>query len=324
MKEFTTTTGGSIPLFSSARRDSSGDHPTLGADEARASSATALPRCVVFNADDFGASDATNAAILRAHREGALTTTSLMVNEPAAASATALAREAPALGVGLHVVLSDGRAALPHARIPHLADPSGRFRADPARAGIAAFFSRSARREVAAEVAEQFARFDAASLPLSHVDGHQHLHLHPVIWDAVVAECAARAVRVVRIPCEEFLPAGHARVAGRRAEWLFFRALRGRCRRSLARHGLREMDRVYGHLETGQMTEEYVVGLLGRLRGQTNEVYFHPGTPHARPLPDTPDMDVELAALLSPAVRQRIAALGLRLTTFAALPTVEG
>ena len=77
------------------------------------------------------------------------------------------------------------------------------------------------------------------------------------------------------------------------------------------------MDRVYGHLETGNMTAEYVLGLLGRLEGRTNEVYFHPGTRHARPLEGSTDMDVELHALLDTRVKERIRSLGLCLTTFA-------
>jgi chitin disaccharide deacetylase len=58
---------------------------------------------LVVNADDFGASSGINRGILEAHRQGILTSTSLMVNMPAAAEAVVLSREAPDLGVGLHV-----------------------------------------------------------------------------------------------------------------------------------------------------------------------------------------------------------------------------
>ena len=273
-------------------------------------------KAVIFNADDFGASETINAAVLRAHTEGVLTSASLMVNEPAADLACSLARESPSLAVGLHLALSNGRPALPPTEIPHLANAAGRFREEPARAGIFYFFSRAARREIRREVDAQFARFAALGLPWSHVDGHQHLQLHPIIWDAMVRQCEAFGVRRVRIPFEEFLPRSPGRAVGRRIEWAFFRALRRRCLRTIEGRGFTFTDRVYGHLETGRMTEEYVVDLLGRLKGRTNEIYLHPGTAHAAPLADRPDMDVELHALLSPRVRARLEELCLRLATF--------
>ena len=66
---------------------------------------------VVLNADDFGRSTSINAAVLRAHEQGVLTSASLMVAEAAADEAVAIARSHPDLAVGLHVVVVAGRAA---------------------------------------------------------------------------------------------------------------------------------------------------------------------------------------------------------------------
>ena len=55
-------------------------------------------RRLIVNADDFGRSSSINQAVIRAHREGILTTASLMVNEPAADEAVALARANPLFG----------------------------------------------------------------------------------------------------------------------------------------------------------------------------------------------------------------------------------
>ena len=71
----------------------------------------ATPRRLIVNADDFGRSAAINQAVIRAHREGILTTASLMVNEPAFEEAVALARANPKLGVGLHLTLLCGHSA---------------------------------------------------------------------------------------------------------------------------------------------------------------------------------------------------------------------
>src|SRR5690242_9856069 len=64
-------------------------------------------RRLVVNADDFGLSPAVNLGILRAHAEGIVTSTSLMVRQPAAEAAAEDARTVPALSVGLHVDLAE-------------------------------------------------------------------------------------------------------------------------------------------------------------------------------------------------------------------------
>jgi predicted glycoside hydrolase/deacetylase ChbG (UPF0249 family) len=63
---------------------------------------------LIVNADDFGYSPGVTRGILEAHERGIVTSTSLMVDEPAAEEAVELARDAPRLGLGLHAVLGDG------------------------------------------------------------------------------------------------------------------------------------------------------------------------------------------------------------------------
>lgn len=262
---------------------------------------------LILNADDLGASDAVNAAVRRAHIEGILRSASLMVAERAASDAVELARELPSLDVGLHVALSCGRPASPPGEIRALVGPDGRFPDDPARSGLRAFFDPSARAQVRREVRAQFDAYEKTGLPCSHVDGHQHLHLHPVIWDAVVCECSRLGARWIRVPFEPFRPQSPGRTAARRMEWLFFRALRPRCLRSARRAGLRVADRVHGHLETGRMTADYVAGLIRQIECAVTEIYFHPGA--------APD-DVDLRTLLDPGVRAEAERRDLRLTGF--------
>lgn len=60
------------------------------------------PRRLIVNADDFGLTDGVTRGIARAHRDGIVTSTSLMVDAPGAATAARLARELPGLDIGLH------------------------------------------------------------------------------------------------------------------------------------------------------------------------------------------------------------------------------
>jgi predicted glycoside hydrolase/deacetylase ChbG (UPF0249 family) len=64
-------------------------------------------RRLIVNADDFGISEEVNAGIIAAHRNGVVTSASLMVRWTAAADAAVLARHNPRLSLGLHVDLGE-------------------------------------------------------------------------------------------------------------------------------------------------------------------------------------------------------------------------
>jgi hopanoid biosynthesis associated protein HpnK len=283
-----------------------------------------LVRCLIINSDDFGYSSEVNAAVLRAHREGILTSASLMVAEAGFAEAVELARRTPTLGVGLHVAVSYDHALLPQRSIPHLVDAEGRFGVDPLRVGLRYAFSPAAKGELRREMEAQFERFAQTGLPWSHVDGHQHMHLHPVVWDHLLELCDLYGIYRVRIPYEELQ--AHFRAGGdgwslNTAASLFLRVQRRRCLRTLRRRAasgkpaIFHCDRVYGQLQTGNMHAEYLLRLLPRLTGQTVEIYFHPGAPHARLLPPSQQQngvrDVELQALLAPEVQALLERLNL-------------
>ncbi len=139
------------------------------------------PRSLVVTADDFGLSREVNDAVEIAHRDGILTSASLMVAEPWCADAVARARRWPGLRIGLHVTLVEGRAVSAPSEIPDLLCPNGRLRADLARYGAAIFVSPRVKRQVEQEIRAQFEAFAATGLPLDHVNAHKHYHLHPTV-----------------------------------------------------------------------------------------------------------------------------------------------
>lgn len=255
-------------------------------------------RRLIVTADDFGASPAVNAAVERAHRDGILTAASLMVAGDAAGDAVARAKKMPTLGVGLHVVLVEGRPMLPPDRVPALVDADGNFRTDMARMGIAIFASPAARRQLNAEVEAQFAAFVATGLPLDHVNAHKHYHLHPTIAGTLLKVGRRYGMKAVRAPIEPVAPirAVDGTPGGARIETIWARLVRTRMRRA----GMTVPDQVFGLAWSGAMTTERVRGLIDRLPPGLTELYTHPATgpyPGSAPGYDYPG---ELAALTDP------------------------
>jgi chitin disaccharide deacetylase len=262
---------------------------------------TETARRIIVNADDFGWSHSINQAVIRAHREGILTTASLMVNGQAAEEAVALAHRHPTLGVGLHLTLVCGTSTLPPDALPGLVDSQGRFSDDPVRTGIRYFFRPQLRDELRRELAAQFARFHATGLPLDHVNGHLHFHLHPTVFGLLMEQAEhwnVRHLRLTRDPLASSLRLSRGRLVYRLTHALAFGWLARRARPVLARRKIRHSDRVYGLLQNGRVDEAYVEKLLGRLPPGDSELYSHPSLDEFRR---------EFEALISPRVREIVA-----------------
>ena len=234
--------------------------------------------------------------------------------------AIALAREAPTLAVGLHVVVAGGRAVLSPEQIPHIVDSSGTLGDDPLRAGLHYFFSRTARKELARELEAQFDRFAATGLSLSHVDSHLHMHLHPTVFELLLPLAVRYGARGLRLPRDDlWLALGHdQRHAGLKALWaITFGLLGRRCQTQLGGNHLNVAERVYGLMQTGHMHTDYVANLLRRLRVPTAELYFHPSTVYEGKANGPNPGD--LATLLSPTIRLIIQEQDLCLATYSTL-----
>jgi hopanoid biosynthesis associated protein HpnK len=280
-------------------------------------------RLIVVNADDFGRSSDVNAAVVRGHREGLISSASLMVTGDAFEEAVALARQNPRLGVGLHLVLSDGRAVLPAADIPHLVRPDGRFLVDPMVAGWHYFLGHHVRAELGWEVAAQFARFAATGLTLSHVDGHQHLHAHPAVFRTVLALAEEHRAVGVRIPHDDLSLALRfsRKHAARNLSWsAIWVGLSAWCRAQLHGRRLISPPRTYGFFQTGEVTSRYLQYMAARIHGPA-ELYLHP-TLGARLDPLGPNFE-EFAAVSDPAAMEAFSQVGLEPVTYAQLAHPE-
>ena len=280
---------------------------------------TEQPRLII-NADDFGMSEGINRGILAAFRAGALRSTSIMVGMPAFEDAVRVAQAAgDGLGVGLHFTLTIGR---PLTDAPTLVDESGEF-LKPDALLARAVFGNIAEAEVAAECIAQIARARDAGIRLTHLDGHHHAHLGPgAIARAVRRVVEAERIPAVRRPLEPlFSEYGTANWWHRLPERLLVGVL---TQMSDPRNwGVRTTDLFLGHGLLGQSRfGDLLVRALDTLPIGTTELMVHPGYVDG-PLPGndpyTTQREVELEALLSPDVVERLRAGRICLTHFGEL-----
>jgi hopanoid biosynthesis associated protein HpnK len=272
-----------------------------------------LPRRLIVNADDFGLSSSVNEAVIRAHRDGILTTASLMVNEPGFDEAVKLAKENPRLGVGLHLTLLCGKSALPPEKIPGLVNALGRFGNNPVMVGFQYFSKPQLHGQLRAEIHAQFEKFHATGLAPDHVNGHLHLHLHPAVFKILMEDSEHLGIRHLRLT-RDCLSRSRKMSRG---HWFYrishaaiFEMLSGRARKILAAKKIRHAQVTFGLLQNARVDEEYILKLLPELPPGDSELYSHPSLG---------EFKHEFDALVSPRVKEQIKKLGIRLIRYSDL-----
>lgn len=277
---------------------------------------------LIINADDFGLSHGANKAIIKAWQEGVLTSASLMVGGKAFDEAVELAKANPGLQAGLHLTLVHGCSVLPPSEIPGLVDSEGNFTDNPVLAGMRYFFLKELKKQLQMEIEAQIVRVKDAGIPLSHIDGHLNIHMQPAVF-AILMELAPRygirSFRLTRESLSDNLAVDRERKLGKALDAFIFSRLAAHCGPRLDKLGVFHAQEVKGLLNSGRMTEGYLLRALERVREGVTEIYLHPGClpceEITRRMPDY-SHEAELAALTSPKVKEKLAKLGIVLRNY--------
>jgi chitin disaccharide deacetylase len=252
-----------------------------------------LARLLIVNADDFGRSKGVNLGIVRAHREGIVTSTTLMTNAPGTSHAATLATITPSLDIGVHLVLTYQKPLLNPSRIRSLVREDGSFWRP------SELLARSIdQNEALMEYRAQFARArELLGREPTHIDTHHWVHDHPALsW--AVAELAL-----------ETHAAARTHTPAQRDE---YRA-----------KGVRTTDhftREFQH--PGHIGLDDLLGLLARLEDGTTELMCHPGEPDPELIATSAyarERPLELAVLTDARVRDTLERERITMTTFAEL-----
>jgi chitin disaccharide deacetylase len=246
------------------------------------------PKRLIVNADELGRTASINEGILRAHREGIVTSATLIVSYPAAGEVRRLSAQAPQMGIGLHVQLTGGQSVSPPEKIPSLVNAAGAL---PERAeGLSA----ASDGDVLAEVRAQLRRFrDIMGRDPTHFDSHHHAHRIPAVLEALLT-----------LSWETGLPVRAASPAvGER----------------LRREGIKTTDRLVDGFAGDAATEEALLRVLKDVGAGSTELMCHPDRVDTELRSGHSYVDRELAVLASPVLRHTLQATGVRLIHFGQL-----
>ncbi len=256
-----------------------------------------MSKYLIVNADDFNLTDGVTRGIVDGHRNGIITSTTVMVNLPGLARSRDLARQVPALGLGLHINLTLGAPVVSPAAVPSLVDPSGRFVRDRERVGEVGTPA-----EIRAEAAAQAKRFvEVFGRRPTHIDTHYHMHRLPRVFGAVLDVAADFGVPVRAVTPE------------------MARRIRGR--------GLPAPDRMVGDVgEEAYWTADNLTALIREAEVGVTELMCHPGyADEALSVSTYRDQrEGELRALCDPRPRAALAESGVRLITYNELTAASG
>jgi predicted glycoside hydrolase/deacetylase ChbG (UPF0249 family) len=235
---------------------------------------------LIVNADDFGQTPGINRAVLELHKAGVLTSATLMARAVATDQAIEIARATPTLGVGCHIVLSDGEPVLPPAQIPSLLDPSTDLFIPRLTVFLGRLFmGRIRAEEIEAEATAQIQYLQSQGLHVTHFDTHKHTHMFPRVLRPLLRGARACGIHSVRNPFEPIWAIRATASTGfiRAAQVSSLRCLQSTWHRILAEEGFATTGGTLGVSGTGALDTVTLHRLLDRVPAGTWELVTHPG-----------------------------------------------
>jgi predicted glycoside hydrolase/deacetylase ChbG (UPF0249 family) len=287
-------------------------------------------RNLIVNADDLGWTEGVNRGIAEAHRNGIVTSASLLANGAAFEAGVELARTMPALGVGVHLNLSDGAPVAPRELVTSLLNERGELEGRPE-----SLLLRLARRSVLLEEVErewdaQIQKVRDFEMQPTHLDGHRHVQMLPGLFEIALRLAKRHGIAAVRISHEESsLRVALSTGAKQKGSVVMRQGVQARGLKLLApdareqaeRAGIATADYFCGIAQTGELTREGILRLLEILPEGTTELMCHPGYVDADLAKSGTRLQAsrqtELEILTDTGVRNLVASQGIRLIDYA-------
>jgi predicted glycoside hydrolase/deacetylase ChbG (UPF0249 family) len=288
---------------------------------------------LIVNADDFGLTEQVSSGILDAHREGIVTSTTLMANGRAFDAAVSMGRRAYDLGIGVHLNLTEGLPVSPASNISTLVNRQGRLHLNPRRLLQGIMTRQVNLADVEIELWRQITKVLGAGILPTHLDGHKHVHILPGVGDIVIRLAQEFSIPSIRCPSEAVpripapLPSRSSWTAAAK-QYLVGRTVSVFARRfqqKLAKAGLLSPAHFYGLSQTGFLDALDILQILAGLPEGASELMCHPGYVDAD-LANTgtrllAQREVEIRGLTARQVRNLVGDRGIQLISYRQLET---
>jgi len=288
-----------------------------------------VPKRLIVNADDYGLTTGVSDGILRAHREGIVTSTTAMMNMPGIERPLRLARQEPNLGLGVHLVFTVGQPVLPPDEVPTLVDVTGHFlKVDVWRTSL----GRMDLSELWAEWQAQIVMFHGVFVAKpDHLDCHHFVYLQPPIFELYL-----RLAQQERVPARVPILAASGPAGGSPGESLDVFATRFGLDReqahvvldgnlaALQQYRVRHPDGFCAEFGDEGVSLERLLAILDGLPEGVTELMVHPGIADEalRSISTyATQRERELEILCHPVVKARVAAGDIELVNFGTLAT---
>jgi predicted glycoside hydrolase/deacetylase ChbG (UPF0249 family) len=286
-------------------------------------------RNLIVNADDLGWTEGVNRGIAETHRNGIVTSASLLANGRAFGSGVELARTTPGLGVGVHLNLSDGEPVAGRELVATLLNERGELEGRPE-----GLLLRLARRSILLEEVErewhaQIQKVRDSGIEPTHLDGHKHVQMLPGLFEMALRLAKKHGIRAVRVAHEESsLRAALSAGARQKGTVVMKQGVQARGLKLLApdareqaeRAGIATADYFCGIAQTGELTREGVLRLMEILPEGTTELMCHPGYADAELANSATRLQAsrqaELEILTDTGIRNLVASQGIRLIDY--------
>jgi hopanoid biosynthesis associated protein HpnK len=286
-------------------------------------------RNLIVNADDLGWTAGVNRGIAEAHRNGIVTSASLLANGAAFAGGVRLARENPRLSVGVHLNLSDGAPVAGREAVPSLLNEAGEFAGGPEGLLLKIAMRGLATGEVEQEWEAQIRKVRDAGVAVTHLDGHKHVHMLPGLFEIALRLAKRHGIGAIRVSHETSgLRTALSSGAELRPSVVLKQGVQARglkllardAREKVERAGISTADYFCGIAQTGELTKEGVVRMLRNLPEGTTELMCHPGYVDEELRATSTRLqgsrEKEMAILTDPEIRNLVASQGIRLIDY--------
>ncbi|MHC1742273.1 MAG: carbohydrate deacetylase [Syntrophobacteraceae bacterium] len=260
-------------------------------------------RRLIINADDLGYTRGINEAIVRCARQGLLRSATIMAGGAAFEHAVDVARDAPDLGIGVHLAMTELRPVLNAVWLPGLLNGAKTLPAAAWTLYRLLATNRAVLESLRHELSGQMEKVLARGIQPTHVDSHKHLHALPIILDVVLDVARQFGVRWIRNPFDDTAVLSMDRVVHPRSRGTFraqsakaraIRIFKSCFETRVFRAGLASPGHFFGVALTGVWSADALALLARHLPPGVSEVMFHPG-----------DCDAELRGMRTRLLDQR-------------------